>query len=211
MHFQIFIPKAPDLQPELAKVGLAEFIPNSEVIREPVGPDGEGGAIFAWWTSGPASRQIGYRPDQQTWLKSQCGRYWSGVWKESPPVPSELVIGDSAGKRIRLGSGEWLVPSLDRAERELTAGPDGTHAWKMPARFHDLTLKRLYWVERFHANPKFTYTEELFLEFLDVGVAALRLNYRMTREVALACSLFSTRTVIDVFNVALGDLISMHS
>lgn len=209
MHYQIYIPKAANVATSLEAVGLAHFVGNAESVREPVGPDSQGGAVFAWWTGGPASRQIGYRPDEQTWHKSACGRYWSGMWKAHPVMPSELVIAHNAGQRIRLGDGnEWLVPALGMAERELTIGGDGTPVFRSPKRFDELVAMRLRWVERLIEQQTWHLTDEFFLELFDVAFAALALNYRLTREAALALSLFSTVTLVRAFNVALGDLIN---
>ena len=42
------------------------------------------------------------------------GRYWVGIWKDSPPLPSELKCRDfQAGDFVTLGDGqEWLMPDV---------------------------------------------------------------------------------------------------
>lgn len=205
MHFQIYIPGAADLAPELTRVGLGDFVSNAEPLRVGEGPDGKAGCVFAWWNR--QARQIGYRPAEQTWIASQCGRYWTGVWNADHPTPEECVRAHEAGKRMRLGNGEWLIPSLPMIEKEMVIGADGAGAFRVPKRFDALIEMVLRWREKIIASPTFRLTDETYWEMFDLALAALKLNYRMTREAALSMALFSTRTVFDAFNVVTGDLV----
>jgi hypothetical protein len=209
MHYQVYIPGAADVAFELTKVGLADLVPNAECLTEPNGPDGQGGAIFSWWTNGPKSRRMHFSAKEQDWFASPDKRYWVGLWRDERPLPDDLVIGGDRGVRVRLGDANtWLVPSVDLAEREMIVEPDGRRTFATPRRFEHLRSQQMQWrewVER--QGDVFDLTDALFWQWFDVCVSALKLNYRLTPEVVGALRLLSTGNIIDVMNAVCGPLI----
>lgn len=204
MHFQIYIPGAADLAPELAKVGLGDFVANAEPLRVGEGPDGKAGCVFAWWNW--QSRQIGYRPAQQKWSDSREG-YWVGLWTESFPLPSELARPyQEAGRKIRLGDGnEWLVPQVEKLPRDMVLADDGTWRYEVQRRHHAVYLESIDWARRF--APTQDGTSQVYVnmaELADFVIGALRMNYRITREVASALRLLSTQTLGAAFSAIVG-------
>lgn len=208
MHFQIYIPKAKDLASELARVGLADFVQNAEVIPEPEGPDGTGGAIFAWWN--PRCRQIGYRPVEQRWINAET--YWIGFWNAENPTPQELARPyQEPGKMLRMGDGQsWLLPTLDRLDKSLILADDGTWRFEVQRRHHQLWLDSLEWAKRF--EPTIGNDRKVEVNFGDVAdfvVGVLRLNYRLTREVVSELRLLSIETLQQAFSAIVGFPVAM--
>lgn len=204
MHFQIYIPGAHSVAPELEKVGLGDFVSGAESLPCPNGPDGKDGAIFAWWN--PKCRQIGYRPGEQTWHKSAEG-YWVGLWSNSPPTPDELKRPyQERGKVIALGDGNvWLVPAVEQLDRDMVLADDGTWKYEVQRRHHQLWLDSLAWVERFAPTQDGKSQVSINLGALaDFVIGALRLNYRITREVAAALRLLTTSTIGEPFSAITG-------
>lgn len=213
MHFQIYIPGAMDLAPELAKVGLGDFVGNAEALREPVGPDGKGGCVFAWgWSLGAAARQIGFRPEQQTWRQSTEG-YWVGSWNGTPSTPKELARPyQEPGKLLTLGDGnQWLIPQVERLDRTLVLADDGTWRYEAQRRHHQLWLESVQWAQRFLPTQKgdaeVPFDMPAMSEFV-IGV--LRMNYRITREVVSDLRLFSVKSVAEAFSTIVGFDIAVH-
>lgn len=204
MHFQIYVPGARDVAPELEKVGLGDFVANAEAMRCDNGPDGKDGAIFAWWN--PRCRQIGYRPDDQTWHKSAEG-YWVGLWTDSPPTPDELRRPyQEPGAMVTLGDGQrWLVPQIDRLDRDLVLADDGTWKFEVRRRHHQLWLDSLEWASRFAptADGKQRVSVDLGA-MADFVIGVLRLNYRITREIAASLRLLSSNTIAAPFGTIIG-------
>lgn len=208
MHFQIYVPGARDVAPELEKVGLGDFVANAEAMRCDNGPDGKDGAIFAWWN--PRCRQIGYRPNEQTWIPSQCGRYWSGIWNQQLPRSEELVRAQERGVVMVLGDGNpWLIPTIPKVEREMVIGKDGLGRMELPRRWEPIVMEQMRWIEFLRSNERFSLTEEVFWQFFDLSVMALRMNYRITREVAGHMRLFSTEVAARAFNAIVGELLNV--
>lgn len=206
MHFQIYIPGAMDLAPELAKVGLGDFVGNAEALREPVGPDGQGGCVFAWWTSGAASRQIGFRPDSQTWRQSIEG-YWVGSWNHSPSTPHELARPyQEPGRLLTLGDGhQWLIPEVMQLDRTLRLADDGTWRYEAQRRHHKLWLESVQWGLRFQPTQDGRSKIDLNMtELSEFVIGVLRMNYRVTREVVSDLSLFSIKNLAEAFSAIVG-------
>lgn len=204
MHFQIYIPGAADLAPELAKVGLGDFVANAEALRTAVGPDGKSGCVFAWWTK--TSRQMGYRPADQKWTESNDG-YWVGSWNESQSTPDELArTYQEPGTRITLGDGnQWLLPTIEKLPRDMILADDGTWRYEIQRRHHKLYLETLDWVRRFAPTQDGKSQVQVNMsELADFVVDTLRMNYRITREVASEMRLLSTQTLSAAFSSIAG-------
>lgn len=207
MHFQIYIPGAKDLAPELATVGLGDFVQGAEVLRCEGGPDAKGGAIFAWWGGVNArNRQIGYRPSEQTWRKSSDG-YWVGSWNGAPSTPEELARPyQDPGKFLKLGDGnQWLIPQVERLDRNLVLADDGTWRYEAQRRHHKLWLDSVMWAQRFLPTQDGKSSVDLNMtELSDFVIGVLRMNYRVTREVVSDLGLFSIKSMAEAFSAIVG-------
>lgn len=212
MHFQVYIPGAMDLGPELEKVGLGDFVGNAEALREPVGPDGKGGAVFAWWTAGAKSRQIGFRPAEQTWKESTDG-YWVGTWNGAPSIPTDLARPyQEPGRLIVLGDGnQWLVPQVMQLDRTLRLADDGTWRYEAQRRHHQLWVESVQWAQRFAPTQDGkTQVGINMTEMSEFVIGVLRMNYRITREVVSDLGLFSIKNMSEAFSTIVGFNITMQ-
>jgi hypothetical protein len=212
MHFQIYIPGQPDVTGSLEKVGgRPDFVANAEAITAPAGPDGQAGAIFAWWNR--QDRHIGYQPERQEWIKSPNG-YWVGFWKDDPPSPEQLARPyQERGKFVTLGDGNrWLVPEVHEIDRHLVLADDGTWKYEVQRQHHKLWLESLSWAERFAgASPGTRVVLDMTL-LIGFVVAVLRLNYRLVPEVVSHLRLLTRHGIAQPFSVILGcDVTSMTS
>lgn len=214
MHYQVYIPKAADVQFELTKVGLADHVPNAEVLPVGDGPDGQGGAIFSWLNEGKP-RRMHFSAKDSDWVPAPDKRYWVGLWKDECPQPEDLVRAHDAGRRMPLGDGHtWLVPAVDAAEREMIVDAEGRRTFAIPKRFESLQKRQIHWREwvlNRVTGGNFTVREEIYWQWFDLAVDALRLNYRITPEVVAALRLFNTSNVIATFNAICGDMIEARS
>ena len=203
MHFQIYIPGASDVASELEKADMADFVGNAEALRVPDGPDGTGGAVFAWWHK--QDRHIGYRPDQQHWIKSAEG-YWVGMWKDDPPSPQQLARPyQERGRWVTLGDGNsWLIPEVHEIDRNLILGDDGTWKFEVQRKHHQLWLESICWAENFFGKKPGAGVTLNLLQMIEFVISVLRLNYRIVPEVASHLRLLTKHGIAVPFSVILG-------
>lgn len=197
MHFQIYIPGVVGADPQhLVAVGLESLTLRAQFLEVLTGPDKRSGMLAGWM--GGRTRQIAYRPDQQTWTPAvafdgmPAGRYWIGFWNDSPPTPEDLQR-DYAypGAKVRLGDErQWLLPRAYELPAEMIRADDGTWKYETQRKFHAFRLESLDWHRRLmDAEEGESIRWAPVAEFVE---RALAINYRITPEVVNQLRLFTT-------------------
>lgn len=217
-HFLIYLPGAQGAGPQLLEtVGLADFIGGAEFLASE-GPDRGMGSLVAWRKPG-SDRRFCFAPDEQTWIPAASvqgcelgqARYWVGCWNDSPPSPTNLLRPYAhRGKKCTLGDGNaWEFPETRELPRDAILADDGTWKFELQRQYHDLHLESLEWLSRLASASSDGESARLVIgygEIVEFLFRALRLNYRITREVASHLKLFSTANLKDplwaVSNVA---------
>lgn len=213
MHFQVFVPNAPDLAKSLVDVGLSDLATNFDTQRVEVGPGGAGGTLFAWMS--PQTREIGYYPARQTWIPAAggdlpAGRYHVGIWNESPPTQADMRRPyPHAGTEVALGDGaEWLIPEARELPHDAILADDGSLKFEIQRQFHAYGLECQRWakVVRGIREDEPGSDEADFDELWKFALHALRLNYRITPEVVSHLRLFTTVNLPKPMLAAIGAL-----
>lgn len=109
-NFIYYVPEARNVKPEvLEKAGLTEIVDYPiEQVGTKKGPDGKDGVLFR--RAGMAG-MIGYRADNQIWLKAPGGKYWVGFEGEKPGPKDLLRANNRGGIFVDMADGnEWLFP-----------------------------------------------------------------------------------------------------
>jgi len=215
MQYQIFLPGVAGANPQfLVDVGLADLVAGANFCDSAHGPIPPGGGVpgpgvvVAW--PRPGAAQLGYRPEAQTWLPAvKCGdlaagRYWVGFWNDSPPTPADLQRPyRQAGIRVALGDGnEWLLPMAKELDHNMVLADDGTWKFEIQRRFHDFYLEHLRWFQFFGTMTQSEGAS--FAEAAEFILMALRINYRLTGEVASQLRLFTKENVLSAMFAVLG-------
>lgn len=199
-HYQIYIPGKRGQNPQnLADVGLADFVDNSNWMDEPIGPDDNGGCLVSWPTPQQVAAGFGmiYQPDRQDWLPAvafdglPAGRYWIGFWKDADPTPDELARAYRyKGRKCQLGDGNgWLFPEPNELPSEMIRDDDGSWKFELQRRFHDYALDCDQWLTKLATSDDVTTIN--YYDVADFVEKSLRLNYRITSEVVNRLRLFT--------------------
>lgn len=203
MHFQIFIPKqindGSSPAAMLAKIGLADLADGafSTTGSAEDSPTDSGGIVIGWVPS-----HVGFRKNRegQTWVPSiatnehEAGTYWVGFWDDSPPRPEELQRPDKQlhrGDLTTMADGnQWLIPSFKRLPRDLVPDSDGKLVSETKPRFKSLEELGTFWSHRLDEG------DIPFSEIAEVTIHIMRLNYRLTQEVAFHLRILDTETIV---------------
>lgn len=164
------------------------------------GPDDKAGCVGCRSLGDKFPRPMtGYYPKRQEWVN--CGKYWLGYDRESPPVAGALLrpeIEQISGHSVELTSGKYMIP-LARIYPEGTAlpqaiilGPDG-HEWieqpleqfigfsKRAEKYWQIMLEAMGDIDEIPENMKMTRQE-----LISFAMEALCFNYYLTgREISL--------------------------
>lgn len=216
--FWLFLPHASGADPQqLAAVGLGELLaphddaPQFGTLAGP-GPGNLPGAIVCWSPTPPV-----FQPDRQTWRPAvpdpvrqlPAGRYWWGCPSDAPLTPAclarkEVFAGIGA---IRARGHEWRVPnvldlpcriSIDPTSGKFAKAPQEEFLpWRTLAEESlQMALDALHGV----SSPSFELSCERALRLL-------QLNYRLTRETAIASGVLTDEgAVMQALTLAAGDL-----
>ena len=217
MRFQIFIPDAnppsdkPAQSPDLlVAAGLADLAQGFDCVREHE-VDGRPGRMYAWCSP----QQPHVLPGERfrwlpavAWEELPAGRYYAGIPHDGRPRPTELARDwQFPGRAIELGDGNlWRIPEPERIPRQVQIADDGSLQYQRLRDFHGYTIDAEFvrqvddWRDRFRAGMR----ECDHGEALAFALRALRLNYRLTPEVANALGLFTTENLHLPILVALG-------
>ena len=97
---------------------------------------------------------------------------------------------------LQLGDGSsWLIPVAKELDSDMLLRDDGTWRFQIQRQFHAFWVEYLAWLQRLGTageGTKFDYGEAA-----SFVVSGLRVNYRLTPEVASRLALFTTRNVFD--------------
>ena len=111
--FLYFFPGRPSVRKaEYANYGLADSLGAVSAIAgaEMVGPSGKSGHMIR---TGQASVETpAYKPDTQSWLECDGGKFWVGCDNDARPGPDDLLRPDDCGGYpVLLGDGNrWSIP-----------------------------------------------------------------------------------------------------
>lgn len=206
MHYLIWMPQS-EISPTdtklqtLERVGLADHVDNAEPM-ESIGPTGTSGILFCWRKNGPC--EFKFDPQEQDWIKAaangdwKAGRYWVGIQKGNPPIPANLVRAyPYRGENYTLGDGQsWIIPRAESLPRDIILQDDGSLKFETQRMFHAFSMQADAWRTVRDNKEPFKFTAGWHFV-----VSALRLNYRITPEVASALKLFNTENI--------GELVAM--
>lgn len=196
----------------LGAVGLADHAPADDLpLAGGIGPDGEGGTLFGW--QAPGRSRLHYKASEQTWIPAApkgdllAGRYWVGVWNDSPPTEGDLRRPYRyGGKEFPLAGQSWLLPYPKELPHDLRFADDGTWKFVVQRRYHDYYVRCLGWIEQAGSESGCRFTVE---DAIWVAVEALSINYRLTPELISHMRLLddaagSQQLVGKMFAAALG-------
>ena len=210
MHYQLFLPESTkpaegNHSAWLASVGLEDHCDGfTPMMGE--GPDGKG-VLIGWTNSRSNNRQVTYRPESQTWVKSlplngqEAGRYWVGFDNENPPTQSELRRPyTQSGEFLQLGKEKWKIPTLHTAPKEAQYQDDGSWHWVPVREFAWLVDEATTYREELITNreEKLIVLNKNPAEFINWIVRLLRVNYHMLPEVAAHLHMFPEEHVVRV-------------
>lgn len=187
MHYQIWIPEGQTLE----SVGLADHAYQGEKMPSP-GPDGGQGVLITWRKNSPLD--FGYFPERQKWIPAaecddlQRGRYWVGLWNNKPPTTKNLIRDyPYAGNTMTLGGQDWIIPAAVDLPQIVKVADDGTLRFVVQRQFDQFYRDAKEMKARVVADGTIT-----FADCWRFAIDALRINYRMTGEVASELELFDT-------------------
>lgn len=213
MHYQIFLPNTDDagVPGKLAAVGLGDHVEGAEAVLCDAGPDGLGGVLCAWRKPGDGA-DLCYNAERQTWVSAAAeghlekGRYWVGFDDARPPLPNELQrVYAYRGHWCELADGNrWLIPAPNELPHDLIPLDDGGWKFEVQRRYHDHILQVDMWRQLFMTAEKDA--EFDFQSVADFVLRALRLNYRITREVVGHLRLFTRQNVTPAMFAGAGML-----
>lgn len=216
MHFLAFIPdiKPADLESAAKVAGLTDLISDStqDVAANANGPNQLTGVMLGWLS--PTNPHIHFDAAKQTWLpsivKDDAGkpRYWIGIWTASVPHESEMRRAYTQdGTRTRLGEQTWKLPTPSTVDSRAVYNDDGSMRWEVIRKFSwvcdEAKSMTAVYLENFGLrNMLFAVDPGEQVEWL---LKLLRINYRMTPEVAAYLDLWvGKKNVIDVVLSTLG-------
>lgn len=218
--FQLFIPGVLSCDPSvLEKIGCGDFAPGVNYTPGD-GPDGPG-VVLSW--PSPSDPRIGYLPAQQEWEKSLCGRFWIGYWKGEELTSERLARPMTQdGPQLEIGGQRWMVPALEDLPRVIVTQANGETVLRLVKQWDAFGRKALDWKrrlilrgaqqadaeERWGGADQIPQSERdaweplLFRELKAFALEALRINYRLTTEVADRMELFTTKNVLPIVMAA---------
>lgn len=188
MHYLIWIPST-HINPEdnklktLERVGLADHVDNAEPMPL-AGPAGAG-VLFCWRKNSPCD--FNYDPSKQDWYPAAAqgewahGRYWVGLSKTAPPTPDNLARPyQYKGVATELGDGKsWLIPRALELPHSSILMDDGSVRFEVQRRFHAFYVRACEIAKHIYGGDGVPHSDVFHF-----CVDALRLNYRITPEVA---------------------------
>lgn len=216
-HYLVYIPAVHFEAAEksgrhpLEHVGLSDHVPDAMGVRltGATGPDHKGGQLYGWIVP-TAEHRLNYNAEQQEWLpavpdpntEAAAQRYWLGFWQDTPATPRDLIRSKTVpGNELALGeSGRWIIPHPQQLPCTIALSSSGQWVPQVDERYaeYNSTVKTLRnsvvsGVNEFENNRLF-----------DFCLESLRVNYRMTREVAARLKLFTTESTVQIARLAIG-------
>jgi hypothetical protein len=210
-HHFIFLPQASIPEDKtvhpLTAVGLADHVACADRKPIPTGPDGGPGLLYAW-LGGQQDKRWHYSEAEQDWTASPpiddlpAGRFYVGVWKNSPPSPEELTRPGRApwGEALTLGDGRtWMLPPADLLPKTYSIAANGQPGGRVKPEYQDLLAERDSLAVRLLGPP----TMVPPLEVAGFLTRCLAVNYRIEITLALHLGLFDEQNIESVLIAAL--------
>lgn len=197
MHFILFLPGARTTDGSLDDVGLGDLKAGCHTLPIHSGPDGNPGLLISWRTNSGLF-QLTYAPDRQIWIPGTGGpghppgSYWLGWSTASPPSPEDLLRETPfRGVSVTLGDGcEWTFPRVSQVPRDLVRGDCGEILLMPQPRFAQFCIAADRWQAALAQLPPGGGVA--LNELMEFAELALRVNYRITPELASQRRLWSS-------------------
>jgi hypothetical protein len=233
VHFTIFLPDwtpshSETLEDIARKRGVADLLGGHDVMPLTGGADNPAnateGTLIGWLS--PENQLLEYRPARQLWLPSVArddvaGQplYFVGMWNEfvapngrpfGPPKERDLRRHyTQEGVLTQFGEEHWLLPTPDTVDARAVYADDGqSMRWEPLRQFAWMVDEAKQMQQRYLDNG--LGEREMVFEFdpkeqCDWLLKLLRVNYRITPEVAVHLNLWTRkRHIIDTVLATLG-------
>lgn len=201
MHFQLWFPGGErDAAALLDRMGLSDFIPGCRSSALPFGLGAVPGTLVHWSGDGEIDERV------QQW--TDLGTCQVGLWNESPCSPEDLARDTLLdGYECRLGDGQnWRIPNANRLP-SLFRLIGGKWTAIKKTRFAEFWNQSKDWNRRlinYGLNGEAISVSEgisiaeIENQLVEFCVAALRLNYRLSAEIASVLNLLDTNIVLGI-------------
>jgi len=201
VHFQLWFPgQTRDAAGLLKSKGLGDFVDGAQESVDKLNSESLPGLWVTW------SGLSGSDPDNQRVV--ECDGYSIVFWKDSPCVADELARHSMFGSfNVRLATGEmWLVPVAAQLPSTFKLVGGGWKKTRKP-QFDEFWRQSEIWyyrLQKFQLDPQAISVaegipvEQLYGEFADFCVFALRQNYRVTAEIVSELGLLDSESVQNV-------------
>lgn len=208
MHHLIYVPSAHvgdrGARHPLANVGLADHAAAADSKPIGDGPDATGGILFGWLKPRVPFQ---FAPDLQTWTPAAAsedlpaGRFWVGVWNDSPPTPEDLRRPgrDAWGEPVILAGEEWRLPPIDLLPKRIVQFEDGRTGLVPQPQFSQLHADRESWLARL-AGPEQMVS---WIALARLVTQCLAINYRIDVTLALSLGMYDEETLKVAVQLAL--------
>lgn len=201
MHFQLWFPgESRDAAGLLRSSGLADLADGCQETLMKMRPDGESGLLINW------TGQIGFFLERQKWV--DCGKYWIGLWLDSPCLPQELARSSLFhGYEVLLSDGQrWQIPLatelpatlrlVDRCWTKVRK-PQFEAFWRASETWYRRLMLCDLDPETIGVREGLT-RDQIEQELGEFCVTALRQNYRVTPEIVSELGLLDTQTALRI-------------
>lgn len=196
----IFLPDKSGANPmHLKEAGLGHLLRSDDETPSATdlitaGPGGLFGQIWGWLGNGKESS--GFLPEGQTWIPSDCGKYWVG-WQYDF-APSSVTLARKVlvpGHVAALGDDlqPWLIPSAATLPQQAKF-KGGEWKWQPQTKYAEF-VERSAWA--------FDIARKLLeeggtapLETIPYALEVLGLNYRLVPEVVDHLGLFTPQALL---------------
>lgn len=213
MHFQLFVPNLSpaEVEKQAKTLGIADLFGGQDTLPNISGPGDSMGTMIGWLS--PENPRMNYEPDRQAWMPSiqrNEGKpvYWVGINTEKPPRENELRRSYTQdGTFVKLGRERWKLPTPSTVDARAVYADDGSMRWEV--------VRQFAWVCDEAKQLQDEYMENSGARMFVFGIEPsaqinwllklLRINYRMTPELAVHLDLWTGRNhVLDTFLQTLG-------
>jgi len=196
-----------NLKKSLEDAGLTDLIGGATVAQRGC-MTGPGGRPCTLLSIGEETKELYYKPDEQTWAKALSGKYHIGFYSDRPPTAAELQRPEQiAGHEVTINGQQWRIPLArifpegTMLPQSLLMGPEGKLIKQIIPRYAEFSaraekLKNYIFYITGIAEEKADVTEE---ELWLAAAEALGLNYYAGADEINAMQLLTTETMRKIF------------
>lgn len=213
MHFLLFIPDCTpaDLETRAKSIGVFDLLGGQDILPQVTGPSGLNGLMIGWLS--PTNPRLDYSATEQEWIPSVLKHdgkpvYWVGIWNKELPKEGELRRHyTQPGPLTKLGESKWKLPTPDTVDARAVYADDGSMRWETVRQFSWMcdeakAIQENYLEEFGVRNIVFRSEPSVQINWL---LKLLRVNYRLTPEVAVRLDLWTGKDhIMDTFLSTLG-------